>query len=176
MTVINFWNFFCSSIIDWVFSSKEDRIMHKYMKDMKKTIQSDLDYIEKNDENNVSNLSLTNNYYNILVKGKNMKNWRAYFLRDTNAYVVFPLPNNNVWIAPLTGGSLYHENGMEPSERSKFWLKSWHFNFFAKSDLSNFVSDLKVIDKWISDNTDYDIAYTHYFTDVKENKFVKLKL
>lgn len=175
MTVTNFWNFFCSSIIDWVFSSKEDRIMHKYMKDMKKTIQSDLDYIEKNDENNVGNLSCTNNYYNILVKGKNMKNWRAYFLRDNNAYVVFPLPNNNVWISPLTGGSLYHENGMEQSKRSKFWLKSWHFNFFAKSDLSNFASDLKVIDKWISDNTDYDIAYTHYFTDVKENKFVKLK-
>lgn len=170
----NFWNFFCSNLFEYLFASKEDRIMHKYMNNMKKLIEADLKYIEDNNENNVTP-DLTDNYYNIIIKGRNMKQWRVYFLRDTNAFVVFPLPNNNVWIAPLIGGSYYHKNGPEPDERSKFILKHWSFNFMSKSELSTYASDLNLIDKWISDNTDYDIAYTHYFTDVKSNKFVKLK-
>lgn len=174
-TVTNFWEFFCSDIIEYLFSSKEDKIMHKYMKNMKKLIESDLKYIDQNNENNVTPF-VSNNYYNILVKGNNVDKWRVYFLRDTNAFVVFPLPNNNIWIAPLTGGSYYHKNSSEPDERSKFILKSWSLNFMPKSDLKLYVSDLDFIDNWISNNTDYDVAYTHYFTDVKENKFVKLKL
>ena len=107
-------------------SGKEDYDNQCYYKKMNDLIEHDLEQFEFYDElveteNEYTDAPLL---YKVVVKGKHTPTWRVYFLGENFPVVVYPLNHAGIiMINELYGGCRLHKNGMEPSERSRFYIK-----------------------------------------------------
>jgi len=164
------WSFFKK----WLIEDKEERKRHAYFKKVHSSILQDLKEISRNDECNSTPI-IENRYYHIIIKGLNTQAWRAYFLKEDNAFVAFPVPCGSIYIQKLHGGSLYHSNGMELSERSSFYFPNFSFNYNALWNVQNEIDDKKFVLDWLTKHTDYK-EYEKNFPGWDSESYCKLKL
>ena len=114
------------SLLYRLLSGKESYNTECYYKKMNDLIEHDLDQFEFYDElaekeNEYTDAPLL---YKVVVKGKHTSTWRVYFLGEDHPVVVYPLNEGGIiMINELYGGCCLHNNGMEPSERSRFYIK-----------------------------------------------------
>lgn len=172
----NFYNYICNSSLLYriFFMDEKERKIASYYKEVKKHIVRDLKEIERNKENDTCPVHELK-YYNIIIKGRNLPTWRAYFLRISHSYVAFPLPNGKVIVQKLNGGDYGHNNAMEPDSHSTFWLPRLpSLNYEYLNNITEEIDSKKFIYDWLKSNTNYDDINKNGFCAFENDIYVKL--
>lgn len=143
------------SLLYRLLSGKESYDTECYYKKMNDLIEHDLDQFEFYDELAEKENEYTDapSLYKVVVKGKHTSTWRVYFLGEDHPVVVYPLNEGGIiMINELYGGCCLHKNGMETSERSRFYIKYDSIPFISYSSSKWKQKYDKYITDWITEH------------------------
>ena len=100
--------------------------------------------------------------YKVVVKGKHTSTWRVYFLGEDWPVVVYPLNEDGIiMINELYGGCCLHNNEMETSERSRFYIKYDSMPFISYNSSKWKQKYDKYITDWLTKHLEDGYSYSN---------------